>query len=783
MNVKAKKGFVSASLAATVALAGLLSGCSSDSGSPISPINSVPPTTSFIYTSDAHYGIKRAAFSGMSSAQQVNGAMITEMNRLQSAKVALPSADGGVNAGQTISTVDFVAETGDAVNRSDGNVYPAKNSPAKDVWPQFTADYFTKLNLLTSAGTKAPVWMTPGNHDVSNAIGYYKAPLNADAGIDATSYVGIYNLMNPAAPIATTSFTSAATAAASYAKNRLVSSRDVNGVHYLFVGMWPDSVTRPLIDADLAKVPATTPVIIFTHDQPTSESKHFTNPNGANDINSTDKFENLLSDSFADAKTVNDVVGSPVLTVKEQRAFATWLKTHKNIVAYFHGNDNANEYYTYTGPDNDVSLNVFRVDSPMKGNFSATDSNKLSFQVVSVDSVAQKMTVREYLWKTQTWGASKTVSLAPRVDPPAPTVSFRFAVTDDSRAAGGGALSPGTSAGFGNKNLVQDNGVSKLVMATIAQDIVARNAEQKIDFMLFPGDMITGEDQDPTHLSSMMDTWLDTIKPLTTAGIATFTVRGNHEYSPTSSLGAINPADPSLATYRTHFPLTAALLSPFSVTSISGAENGLTYSFTWKNAKFVAFDQYAGRTAAFDNTKFALNGPNKGQMMNSWVLDQVNNSTAPLNFVMAHEQMWPSTSHKDSMGNDPDSRDALLQALAAKNGTYMAGHDHMYVRGTVMDGTNKVPAFVVGTGGGGNYDYASYDVVANGYTGKSRYNVQKSVSSSANPTFGYMLVTVYSNNTWSAEFRGFNFNKWNDATNVALTPFTVMDSFRNSDLY
>jgi hypothetical protein len=272
--------------------------------------------------------------------------------------------------------------------------------------------------LFIYVGSESDHW---NNHDVSNAIGYYKAPLNADAGIDATSYVGIYNLMNPTAPISNTSFTSAATAAASYAGKRVVTSRDVNGVHLLFVGMWPDSIARPLIDANLATVSATTPVILFTHDQPDAESKHFTNPIAPFTINSTNKFENLLSDTFADATTISDANGTAIPSIKEQQKFVTWLKTHKNIVAYFHGNDNRNQFYTYAGPDNDISLNVFRVDSPMKGSVTGNDAadgkgdpSKLSFQVISIDSGAKNMTVREYLWNTKTWGASTTVSLAPR---------------------------------------------------------------------------------------------------------------------------------------------------------------------------------------------------------------------------------------------------------------------------------------------------------------------------------------------------------------------------------
>lgn len=259
--------------------------------------------------------------------------------------------------------------------------------------------------------------MTPGNHDVSAAIGYYKAPTNTTAYLDATSYTAIYNLMmKPATALTNSGFIGStpayATAADSYKNNRVVTSRDVNGVHFVFVGMWPDSVSRPLIDADLAKVPATTPVILFTHDQPTSEAKHFTNPNSPFDINGTNKYENLLSDTYADVQGTGNTPGSS--TDIEQRAFVSWLKTHRNIVAYFHGNDNQNEFYTYTGPDKDISLNVFRVDSPMKGNISATDASKLSFQVVSIDASARFMTVREYRWNTKTWGNSVTVSLSPR---------------------------------------------------------------------------------------------------------------------------------------------------------------------------------------------------------------------------------------------------------------------------------------------------------------------------------------------------------------------------------
>jgi hypothetical protein len=101
-----------------------------------------------------------------------------------------------------------------------------------------------------------------------------------------------------------------------------------------------------------------------------------------------------------------------------------FLKTYPNIKAYFHGNDNRNEFYVYKGPDNDISLSTFRVDSPMKGTITGIDApdgkgdeTKLSFQVIVIDNNSNTLTVRQCLWNTNgaasplTWGLSSTISL------------------------------------------------------------------------------------------------------------------------------------------------------------------------------------------------------------------------------------------------------------------------------------------------------------------------------------------------------------------------------------
>ena len=337
------------------------------------------------------------------------------------------------------------------------------------------------------------------------------------------------------------------------------------------------------------------------------------------------------------------------------------------------------------------------------------------------------------------------------------TVVFRFAIFDDSRAASGAT---GTQNG-------DSNGAAALVVNTIAKDIAAQNAITPVDFVLFPGDMVSGY-TDSVTLSAELDTWKTAMTPVYDANIPLYTTRGNHEYDDLP--GAANPADPSRATYLAHFVMPTN--GPTSSPTTSLSEVGLTYSFTYKNAKFIGFDMYSGRTTSFDNTKYAL-GSNTGQMMNPWVLDEVNNSTSGVLFVMAHEMMWPTASHADCMANDPDSRDALVHAMGKKNGVYFAGHNHLYIRGVMADNQGAmVPAFTVGTGGGGNYNFTpgDFDPVAYGYTGPDTYSVQRYFSSSANPTFGYLMVTVYSDNSWSADFRGFQFNHWNSRQRRPISP-------------
>ena len=351
-----------------------------------------------VYTSDAHFGISRKSFQGADSvdSRNVNRAMIGKINRLP---VQILPEDEGVNAGKAVGGIDYLAQTGDISNRQE---IPYQSATVS--WSQFTAVYLHGLKTKGHDHQPTGFLLVPGNHDVSNAIGYPKPmrPLT-----DPASMVGIYNLMmQPALPKTSATF--------DYGTDKVSYSRDISGIHFMFITIWPDSGNRVWMEKDLKTVLPGTPVLIFAHDPPAGDARHFRNPVPPYTINPTDRFENLLSEQFKD-----DLSAKPLSDTLEQKGFVIFLKAHPNIKAYFHGHENANEFYTYKGPDGDVSLPVFRVDSPMKGKPSSTDETRLSFQLITIDTHTKRMTVRECRWNTDpanpgvpvSWGQSLSISL------------------------------------------------------------------------------------------------------------------------------------------------------------------------------------------------------------------------------------------------------------------------------------------------------------------------------------------------------------------------------------
>ncbi|HTH83015.1 MAG TPA: metallophosphoesterase [Mucilaginibacter sp.] len=364
------------------------------------PVVTLGQVIQMVYTSDAHYGITRKNFRGDTNvnAKVVNAAMIKAINSVP--QLTLPN-DGGIGSRRKVAAVDYLIQTGDIANRME---IPYQSAAAS--WAQFETDYIHGVTLKDYQNQPAKLLLAPGNHDISNAIGYSK-PMNPKT--DPSAMVNIYNLMmKPAHPKTNAGY--------NYATDKINYSLNIKGVHFIFITLWPDSAERIWMEKDLEKVAKTTPVIVFCHDQPTSESKHFTNPVPPYNMTIANKFENLTAEHYKEGTVAAKDDGA---TNIEQRGWVAFLKLHPNIKAYFHGNSNWNEFYVYKGPDNSVALNTFRVDSPMKGDYSSKDETKLSFQLISLDPVKQRLTVRECLWDTNpsnpsakiVFGEYKTISL------------------------------------------------------------------------------------------------------------------------------------------------------------------------------------------------------------------------------------------------------------------------------------------------------------------------------------------------------------------------------------
>ena len=192
----------------------------------VAPAQDAANTIQFIFTSDAHYGITRAAFRGASKVDghTVNAALVAKLNGVSA--VTLPD-DSGVGGNKQVGPVDFIVEGGDIANREEGEGASAIQS-ASASWKQFQGDYIDGITLTDDNGKKTPIWIIPGNHDVTNAIGFYKKMTPAT---DATAMAEIYNrMMNPAKPETAETY--------DYAKERIDYSRDMGGVHFVFITIW-----------------------------------------------------------------------------------------------------------------------------------------------------------------------------------------------------------------------------------------------------------------------------------------------------------------------------------------------------------------------------------------------------------------------------------------------------------------------------------------------------------------------------------------------------------------
>ena len=113
-------------------------------------------------------------------------------------------------------------------------------------------------------------------------------------------------------------------------------------------------------------------------------------------------------------------------------------------------------------------------------------------------------------------------------------------------------------------------------------------AEERPELVMFNGDLISGwiiSNSSPvaTDYKTQFKNWMDAVDPIynytTGNGVPLYVIRGNHEDGPNETIL------PLLDAYRDSVAADMPVNGP-------PGEEKLTYSFTWKGAKFIAIDDY-----------------------------------------------------------------------------------------------------------------------------------------------------------------------------------------------
>jgi len=235
------------------------------------------------------------------------------------------------------------------------------------------------------------------------------------------------------------------------------------------------------------------------------------------------------------------------------------------------------------------------------------------------------------------------------------------------------ALAPASLAGTPWQFIVtgdsrgSDNGVNTVILGELAAQI----ASQAVDFVLFPGDLVSGY-VNQTALESQLFTWRDTMQPVYDAGIDVYPVRGNHDVGSPAGFTAWNNV------------FTGAYALPGN--GPAGEEN-VTFAVEHNNALILGLDQYV--------TPHRVN--------QAWVDDQLAGNSNPHVFALGHEPAF-QVDHTDCLDDYPADRDAFWESLEGAGGrTYFAGHDHFYDHARVddLDGdpSNDLHQYIVGTAG------------------------------------------------------------------------------------
>jgi hypothetical protein len=227
------------------------------------------------------------------------------------------------------------------------------------------------------------------------------------------------------------------------------------------------------------------------------------------------------------------------------------------------------------------------------------------------------------------------------------------------------------------------------------------------------------------NYTGQLGNWMDAVSPIhnysTGTGIPLYVVRGNHEDGPPKNVTPLLNA--YLATVASGMP-----------TNGPTGEEKLTYSFTYKGAKFIANDEYI----AHNGLKETVN--------QTWVDEQLTNNTRPFIFVIGHSPAYLVDEDLEdlifSLPVHPAQRDTFWQSMVNNHvSAYLCGHAHLYVR-SEFKGVQQI---VSGNAGApmSAFDPANADPIL-----KIEYPLRN--VSLADQKVGYLVISVNETaGTWS----------------------------------
>lgn len=256
--------------------------------------------------------------------------------------------------------------------------------------------------------------------------------------------------------------------------------------------------------------------------------------------------------------------------------------------------------------------------------------------------------------------------------------------------------------------------VNSTVLTAMATAIRNDGAE----LVLVAGDLIYGDpiSSHGTNFAAQYDIWTNAMAPIYRAGIRVYPVRGTHESYGDSAMGTA---------FQTVFSNDIPRNGP-------AGEEGLTYSFTYKNVFFVGLDQFR----------------NPHRVNQAWLTDQLADNTKPHVFAFGHEPAV-QVNTSNCLAQFRAERDEFLDSLIdAGSRIYFCGHDHFYDHAIVTEGRNRaIRQMVVGSGGAPPRGWSGIYGAAFGESNMA-VNVRH-----VGYTNGYAMVTI-SNYTVTIEWKG-----------------------------